>query len=294
MGQMHQSMGGMPLHMFLLWAAVAALLFLVFVFVLLMTRRVSAAGISLAQLASRRSVNGKFPIKNAISPNCEATDTIFVLPDISNYTSFMTGSQFSFGHAQHIIFALVNAMIEAATRKIELSKLEGDAALFFVDAGTCSQAELGETVIDIFKAFFRERRRLKQSNICPCRACTHIDQLDLKIFVHRGQAARFEFRGSIDLFGTDVIVLHRIMKNGVDGHRYVMITDAAESCIELPGAFDRSLIEEDVQHVGKVRAVVYDIDDGTAEKMAEAIEVERLSVISETITKLRENIRFAR
>ena len=42
------------------------------------------------------------------------------------------------------------------------------------------------------------------------------------------------------------------MKNGVDGHRYVMITDAAESCIELPGAFNKSCIEEDVQHVGKI------------------------------------------
>lgn len=294
MGQMQHTMEGMEFHMLIMWFAIGLVLVLLIGFVFLMTRPAPHGGVPLSRLISARAANGPFPIKDAISHTTEATDTVFILPDISNYTSFMTGSQFSFGHAQHIIFSLVNVMIEAATRKIELSKLEGDAALFFVDAGKYSEQELGETVMSIFRAFFRERRRLTKSNICPCHACSHIDQLDLKIFVHRGQAARFEFRGSIDLFGTDVIVLHRIMKNGVNGHRYVMVTGAASDCVELSGTFDKSFIEEDVQHVGKIRASVYRIDDSAAGEMADDVSIERLSVVGETLAKLRENIRWPR
>ncbi len=294
MGQMQHTMEGMEFHMLIMWFAIGLVLVVLIGFVFLMTRPALHGGVPLSRLISARVANGPFPIKDAISQTTEATDTVFILPDISNYTSFMTGSQFSFGHAQHIIFSLVNVMIEAATSKIELSKLEGDAALFFVDADKYSEQELGETVMSIFRAFFRERRRLTKSNICPCHACSHIDLLDLKIFVHRGEAARFEFRGSIDLFGTDVIVLHRIMKNGVKGHRYVMVTDAASGSIELSGAFDKSFIEEDVQHVGKIRASVYHIDDAAAGEMADDMSIERLSVIGETLAKLRENIRWPR
>ena len=73
-----------------------------------------------------------------------------------------------------------------------------------------------------------------------------------------------------------------------------MVTDAASGSIEFSGAFDRNFIEEDVQHVGKVRASVYYIDDGAADEMAEDVSIERLSVIAETFAKLRENIRFLR
>lgn len=113
------------------------------------------------------------------------------------------------------------------------------------------------------------------------------------MFVHRGQAAQFEFRGSIDLFGTDVIVLHRIMKNGVEGHRYIMITDAAATSIKLPRAFDVSFVEEDVQHIGKIRASVHHIDDATADELAADAKAQRFSGISEIFAKLRENVRPA-
>ena len=280
--------------MLIMWFAIGLVLVVLIGFIYLMARPAPIGSVPLSSLISERGANRIFPIKDAISPTSEATDTVFILPDISNYTSFMTGSQFSFEHAQHIIFSLVNAMIKAAISRVELSKLEGDAALFFVNAGKYSENELGETVMGIFRAFFRERRRLTKSNICPCHACSHIDQLDLKIFVHRGQAARFEFRGSIDLFGTDVIVLHRIMKNGINGQRYVMVTDAASDCIELPFVSDRSFIEEDVQYVGKIQAAVYHLDDDAADETVDDVSIERFSIIGETFAKLRENIRFRR
>ncbi|MDH3665937.1 MAG: DUF2652 domain-containing protein [Paracoccaceae bacterium] len=221
-------------------------------------------------------------------------DTIFILPDISNYTSFMTGSRFSTGHAQHIIFCLINAMVEAATRTVELSKLEGDAALFYADARWHSPETIGKTMMDIFAAFFRERERLAASNICNCHACRSIDLLDLKAFVHRGQTTRFTFRGSVDHFGTDVIVIHRIMKNGVTSRRYVIVTNAAADCIDLPGDLKTHPVQELVEHFGQIHATVYEIDDERMAEMSRLSPEKPPSVLKSSMGKLAENLRTLR
>jgi len=230
--------------------------------------------------------------EHAASDDPSTHDTIFVLPDISHYTRFMTGNRFAFGHAKHVVFSLLNAMIDTATKNVQLSKLEGDAALFFVDSKQLTNAEMGRTVMGIFGAFYRERERLIKSNICPCSACSQIEDLDLKIFVHRGRASRFEFRGSIDHFGTDVIILHRMMKNSVRGHRYVMITDAAKSCIDLPGEFNTFKLTEEHDHIGKVSARVFQISDAMALKFSQLDQV-RSSWSSDLASKLQQNFMTA-
>ena len=47
------------------------------------------------------------------------------------------------------------------------------------------------------------------------------------------------------------------MKNSVRGRRYVMVTDAAKSCIDLPGEFDTFKLTEEHDHIGKVSAKVF-------------------------------------
>lgn len=218
-------------------------------------------------------------------------DTIFILPDISHYTRFMTGSEFSFAHAQHVIFALINSMIIAASRTVELSKLEGDAALFFVDADRHPPERIGQCVLDIFAAFYAEQARLIETNMCACRACQSIQDLDLKVFVHRGEAARFEFRGSVDHFGVDMIVLHRLMKNSAKADRYVMVTDAARSLVAFPVAMPSAPIEEDLRGYGRVTGRVFALDDDLAATLAAAPPVGPTpSRWRETCLKLRANL----
>lgn len=220
-----------PVFLFVFFASIAVGMSV------LLARRVSGGQLPIARLASAGRVpalRALKPISNSASERDELHDTIFVLPDISHYTQFMTGTQFSHAHAQHIIFSLINAMIEAATKTVNLSKLEGDAAMFFVDANRVTDSSLSKCLMHIFRAFYTERQNLISSNICPCQSCRHIGAFELKIFVHRGNAARFSFRGAIDHFGTDVIVLHRIMKNSVDADRYVMVTEGAMSSVEMP------------------------------------------------------------
>ncbi len=198
-------------------------------------------------------------------PDISVHDTIFILPDISNYTRFIAGGHFTESRAQEIIFSLMNAMIIAGTKTVELSKLEGDAVLFYANANQKTDLEIGKTVLAIFDAFFEERRRLIESDFCSCGSCRHISNLDLKIFIHRGQSKRFNFRGSIDHFGADVTILHKLMKNNIRGDRYVMVTAAADDNVNLPGDFVQHQVEEDLEHVGKIVASVYRFGDKSTE-----------------------------
>ena len=126
-------MQGMQFHMFLFWGVLAAAVAVLVLMIVFLSRRAPSNDLLVAELASGRPDFHSIESVADGAPDVgsgSALETIFILPDISGYTRFMTGSQFSFGHAQHIVFSLINAMIGAATRTVELSKLEGDAALF--------------------------------------------------------------------------------------------------------------------------------------------------------------------
>lgn len=280
-----------------MWLGIGVIVFLVALLMLLALFYIRPASGRAAPVARLRTARPSLLARDrsiearADHEAMEMRDTIFVLPDISHYTRFMTGSEFSFAHAQHIIFSLINSMIVAASRTAELSKLEGDAALFFVDADRHSADRIGTCVLDIFAAFYAEQTRLIETNMCACRACKTIGDLDLKIFVHRGQASRFEFRGSTDHFGVDMIVLHRLMKNGVDTDRYIMVTEAARSHVAFPAELPSVQIEEDLRGYGKIAATVFTLDDAFAALLTkQAPSVAATSRWTETCLKARANL----
>jgi hypothetical protein len=200
-----------------------------------------------------------------------ARDMVFVLPDISHYTRFMTVNRFAFGHAQHIVFELINAM-------------------FYADPAVVGRDAIGAAVMDIFAAFFQAQQKLLASNICPCTACQHILDLDLKVLVHRGEASPFEFRGAVDFFGMDMIVLHRLLKNTVRSHRYIMITEAAAELCRLPLDLPSRTISETFEHIGPVPAVVFELDDAEVERMRKDGPAERGSQLRETWRKIAQNV----
>lgn len=292
----HQMPHDMDAHIFGMWVAGGIILLIFTALIFFFTRRVASDRLAIADLAARLKEHTPTlqasPEQDRIQAKVgEAQDTIFILPDISHYTHFMSKNRFAFAHAQEVVFALINAIIEAATRTIEISKLEGDAALFFVDTGRYSKEALGKSVTDILAAFYGERRRLISSNICPCEACQQIGDLELKIFVHRGRASRFKFRGTVDLFGTDVIVLHRLMKNDVDGDRYVMVTDAAADTISFAHSGPTFDVEEHLPQIGDVQATIFEIGDEMVETLSQQDASPEPTALEDTYRKLRENVR---
>lgn len=215
-------------------------------------------------------------------------DTVFILPDISHYTRFIASNHIDPDRSRLIIFSLMNAMIEAAENTVELSKIEGDAVLFFTDARNLSDVEVGQTVIAIFDAFFRERRRLADECHGDPRLRAQINELDVKMFIHRGKTARFNFKGTVDHFGADVTILHKLMKNSIDSDRYVMVTEAAESSVRLPSSFIKQHVEEDLEHVGMIRASVFSFADGSPATIEDSADEPEMQ--SKSLLVLRESL----
>lgn len=198
------------------------------------------------------------PVANA-SDLSTAHDTVFILPDISSFTRFITANRSSSTRAQEVVFSLINAMIEACEGTLKLSKLEGDAVLFFCDTREHSAEKIGLSIRSIVKAFYETKQQFSENEPRIEGGCKNIDDLDLKIFVHRGKTTRFSFRGAIDHFGADLIILHRLMKNNVKGARYIMVTRAASEIVSLDANLESESVREELAEFGTIEATVFRI-----------------------------------
>ena len=87
---------------------------------------------------------------------------------------------------------------------------------------------------------FRRRRDVRQATSCECNACARIPDLDLKFVAHHGVAIHQKVAGRQELLGSDVIVVHRLLKNevveklGIDA--YALITQACIDATNLDPA----------------------------------------------------------
>lgn len=160
-----------------------------------------------------------------------------VVVDISGYTRFITERSFALEHAEQIISDLITAVLDQSRDPLLVNKLEGDAALLFreVDHNDVDAArDVFEQVRAFFPAFQQRLATLRTARQnCSCEACTNITALDLKAFVHVGEIAIKQVRQFQELAGEPVILLHRMMKNSVNSHHYVLLTAAAAEQAKL-------------------------------------------------------------
>ncbi len=153
-----------------------------------------------------------------------------VIVDISGYTDFIVNRTISLVHAEEIVSALLDAIAERSQHPLTLNKFEGDAALLFAESGEDRSAAASDVIAQLgsmFDAFTEARERIRIARTgCSCDACTNVMNLRLKAFMHCGEIAIKQLRGFTELAGEDVILLHRLLKNDVDSHEYVIVTDA--------------------------------------------------------------------
>jgi len=147
-----------------------------------------------------------------------------VIADISGYTEFIKFSALEMTHAQAALSALMGAMWEAGENDLEPLKTEGDAILF---AGADKPEAIANGLHRILKAYYQARATLHTHNSCDCRACSSIPNLELKILGHYGMVLFHEFKGGRDITGLTVVVVHRMLKNSIEGTRYVALSEAA-------------------------------------------------------------------
>ena len=179
-----------------------------------------------------------------------------VLADISGYTSYLAGVELDHAHA--VLTELLETIVGSLRSLLTISKLEGDAVFAYVPSSTIARGETVFELVETTYAAFRDRvEGVRRRTTCVCNACRAIPSLDLKFIVHHGEYMVQTIAGIHELVGSDVNLVHRLLKNHVGestGWRaYALITGVALERLGLP--CDRGLLHvatEAYEHLGEV------------------------------------------
>ena len=186
-----------------------------------------------------------------------------LIADISGYTSYLAGVELD--HAQDILADLIGAVVTALRPSFRLAKLEGDAAFTFMTTEKVDGSMLLDTIERCYFGFRRRRRDVRQATACECNACVRIPDLNLKFVVHHGSAILQKVAGRQELLGSDVIVVHRLLKNEVvetlGMNAYALITQRCIDATDLdPSALGMRAITETYDRIGDVPAWAHDLE----------------------------------
>jgi uncharacterized protein YndB with AHSA1/START domain len=185
-----------------------------------------------------------------------------LIADISGYTSYLAATELD--HAQDILADLMTTVIAALRPGFRLAKLEGDAAFAYALTDAIDGSALLDGVERTYFAFRRRLRSIAAATSCRCNACVRMPGLDLKVVVHHGSMIRHRIAGREELVGSDVIVVHRMLKNHVvEATGIPAYTLFSEGCVAAMGVDPATLglreHRETYDDLGAVPGYVHDL-----------------------------------
>lgn len=150
-----------------------------------------------------------------------------VLADVTGYTAFVTATELE--HGPPIVAALLEAVIGRLSPPLDVLGVEGDAVFAIgVDGALSPPASLLGVLQAAFLGFRERQLELDADDSCMCRVCRGVVGLRLKIIGHHGAFLRQAVAGRLQAVGSDVILAHRLLKNGVARHDdYALLTRPA-------------------------------------------------------------------
>ena len=182
---------------------------------------------------------------------------LLLIADISGYTKFVGGVELEHGAA--IVADLLGVAVEQLGGVAALAKLEGDAA-FCVSSAIPNADAMMAALYGCYDSFRRHLRNAQHLTTCTCAACSQMSSLDLKVVVHAGEYLTHRIAGSVEVAGSDVILVHRLLKNSVAKSGYALVTDAAARAVDLPlDQWGYAAQREEVDDVGAVDVHVLDL-----------------------------------
>jgi uncharacterized protein YndB with AHSA1/START domain len=175
--------------------------------------------------------------RNAAFMLSQPEPACLVIADITGYTGFLAGAELD--HAQDILADLMSTVVGALRPTFRLAKLEGDAAFVFAMTPTVDGPLLQDTIERCYFAFRRRLRDVGQASTCECNACILVPKLDLKVVAHHGQVIRQRIASRDELVGSDVIVVHRLLKNHVtEAVGFAAYAFYSQACVTAMGLAD--------------------------------------------------------
>lgn len=186
-----------------------------------------------------------------------------LIADITGYTAFLHDSELE--HAQDILTTLLKLLLEETREPMIVSRTAGDAVISYAVGEPFLQ---GQTMVERLEhtyGTFREGiDRMVLNNRCTCSACANVASLDLKFFLHYGEFGVQDLGGHDELVGSDVNLIHRLLKNSV-----VETTGFPAYALYTKAALDRLGLDEWRQtltphsetydHLGEVEVCIQDL-----------------------------------
>ena len=189
--------------------------------------------------------------------------TCLLIADISGYTEYLSGVEID--HAQDILADLISTVVTALGPHFRLEKLEGDAAFCSAPSEAVDGSVVLDTIERCYFGFRRRRRDVRQATSCECNACARIPDLNLKFVAHTGLVIRQSIAGNEELLGSDVIAVHRLLKNEIAGQMnvpaYAAFTEKLTHDLGLdPASLKMQPHSETYDHLGEIKMWVQDLE----------------------------------
>ena len=190
----------------------------------------------------------------------ETRQGFLVLADISGFTEFLTTTELE--HGPPIIAELLEEVIRRIAPPLEINGIEGDAVFALgPDGKVLPPASLRTVLRAGFDGFRAKQKELAADETCSCKCCRSIDKLRLKAIGHYGPFYQYEVGGHLQVAGPDVILVHRMLKNGVARTSdYALLTRPAVTHMDLdPAGLGMRPHVERYDHFGDVECFVEEV-----------------------------------
>ncbi len=187
----------------------------------------------------------------------DSSSALIFFPDISGYTNFV--NQTEINHSQLIIVDLLETIIKTLTLPFTISEIEGDAILFYKFGEPPNSEELIKESKNIFINYHEKLKHIVKHNHCKCGACAGAYNLSLKFIVHYGIINKIKVGNFNKLFGKDLIIAHKLLKNSLKQREYILLTDYYTKVWPVNNITDEDWIEiiEGNEDLGGLENIYY-------------------------------------
>jgi len=148
--------------------------------------------------------------------------SLLFIPDITGFTEFVNNTEIE--HGQHIISELLEQIIDSNDLGLEISEIEGDAVLFYKNNEVPKLKAIYALAKKMFLRFHSHLKLYDNQRICQCGACSSATRLSLKFIVHSAEIGFTNIRNQKKPYGSDIVLLHKLLKNDVKYNEYMLFT----------------------------------------------------------------------
>jgi hypothetical protein len=154
--------------------------------------------------------------------NEDIQGAFFCVPDITGFTKFIATSELSF--SSYFIPGLLRRLIGANILKLNVGEIEGDAIFFYKTGRLPTIAMVAKQCKLLFQTFHDYLKLIEKED--PENFAKHLAdrQMGLKIIIHYGRIMAANIKGRTKLIGQNVIIAHKLLKNGIKEGEYVLLT----------------------------------------------------------------------